>query len=172
MQVSSAMMPRDMVQGGQVVIFAAGSALYALPVHQVQEILDLQPIVPLPNAPAHLLGLTDLRGTGIAVVDLRKLLQLDPVNDSAQTRILVCVTGQPDNQRLVGLRTERVIEVSAFDEERVQTLHEADLMHCTDIAVAGVGRRNGGFVALLDLERLFDPARMTAALASSLPDAG
>ena len=42
-------------KASSVVTFSAGPVLYAVPVDGVQEILDLQPITPLPNAPAHLL---------------------------------------------------------------------------------------------------------------------
>ena len=42
----------------------------------VQEILDLRPIARLPHAPASFLGLTDVRGHSVPVVDLRRLLGL------------------------------------------------------------------------------------------------
>lgn len=45
-----------------IVTFAADGALYAVPVDFVQEILDLQPISPLPRVPHALLGVTNLRG--------------------------------------------------------------------------------------------------------------
>lgn len=149
-----------------VVTFSAGPVLYAVPVDRVQEILDLQPITALPNAPPYLLGLADVRGVGVAVVDLRSLLGLPALQDTPQTRIIVTSVQsgvRPGAARvLIGLKTERVIEVTALDDGKLHPMEGADLLQWTDTAVVGIGRRNGGFVTLLDLDRLFDPARIPA----------
>ncbi|MGP3699293.1 chemotaxis protein CheW [Rhodobacter sp. NSM] len=143
-----------------VVTFAAGEMLYALPVERVQEILDLRPIAPLPNAPAHLLGLCDVRGTGVPVVDLRSLLGLPPAEDTGHSRILVTWVESASARHVVGLKTERVIEVTMLDDGRMQHMSSADMLNWTDTAVMGIGKRNGAFVTLLDIDRLMDPSRL------------
>lgn len=143
-----------------VVTFAAGEMLYALPVERVQEILDLRSIAPLPNAPPHLLGLCEVRGAGVPVVDLRSLLGLAAAEDTTQSRILVTSVQNGDMRLVVGIKIERVIEVTALDEGCMQRMSGSDMLNWTDTAVLGIGKRNGVFVTLLDIDRLMDPNRV------------
>lgn len=144
-----------MTDAANVVTFVAGEALYAVPVARVQEILDLRPVAPMPNAPAYLLGMIDLRGANVPVVDLRIILGLSASTDSGQTRILVLWIDHGGQRAVVGLKTDRVIEVTALDDQDLRPLAEAELLRWSGSAIAGIGRRNGDLVSVLDLDRLF-----------------
>lgn len=138
-----------------MVTFEADGALYAAPVSRVREILDLQPISPLPNAPNYLLGITDLRGDNIPVVDLRVLLGRQKADDSPQTRILVATLSHRETVAVIGIRTDRVIEVTQLDSEELKPVTESELLHWSGKVIAGVGRRSGAVVTVLDLDNLF-----------------
>ena len=155
--------PADRAEAPSVVTFATGESLYALPVDRVHEILDLRPVAPLPNAPAHLLGLCEVRGAGVPVVDLRRLLGLPPIEDNGHSRILVTWVRNGDERLVLGIKTERVIEVTALDEGRMQAMTGAEMLSWNDAAVMGIGKRNGSFITLLDIDRLLDPARLAGA---------
>lgn len=148
--------PETGAETGDVVTFIADRALYAVPVSRVQEILDLRPVAVMPNAPEHLLGIIDLRGANIPVVDLRRLLGREAGEDTAQTRILVVVLVHGGGRAVIGVKTDRVIEVTQLDEGRVQPLAEADLLRWSGSAIAGIGRLKGDVVSVLDLDRLFE----------------
>lgn len=137
------------------VTFVADEVLYAVPVGRVQEILDLRPVAPLPGTPAHLLGVIDLRGANVPVVDLRRLLGRPDAEDTAQSRILVVQVVHEAAQIVLGIKTDRVIEVTALDEPELKPLAEADLLRWTGSAVAGIARCRGAVVSVLDLDRLF-----------------
>lgn len=145
---------------GDVVTFIADSALYAVQVGRVQEILDLRPVAVMPNAPDHLLGIIDLRGANIPVVDLRRLLGREAGEDTAQTRILVVSLAHRGGRVTIGVKTDRVIEVTQLDGGPdggdVQPLAEADLLRWSGSAIAGIGRLRGEVVSVLDLDRLFE----------------
>lgn len=142
--------------GVDVVTFNTDQSLYAVPVARVQEILDLRPVAAMPNAPAHLVGIIDLRGANIPVVDLRCLLGLAKGEDTAQSRILVVWIAHRGGRVVIGIKTDRVIEVTALDEPVLQPLEEVDLLRWSGSAIAGIGRRNGEVVSVLELDRLFD----------------
>ncbi len=144
-----------MTESADVVTFNADQALYAVPVSRVQEILDLRPVAAMPNAPAYLLGIIDLRGQNIPVVDLRRLLGWPDTEDTAQSRILVVWLAQGEGRAVIGIKTDRVIEVTRLDEAEVKPLSEADLLGWSGSAVAGIGRCRGAVVSVLDLDRLF-----------------
>ena len=139
-----------------VVTFGIGKALFALPVAPVVEILEARETAPLPRAPSHLIGLIDRRGFSVPVVDLRILLGQPARADDFDTRIIVLIfTGAPQGHRYVGLRVDRVLDVAQLDDGGEQPLAEADLLQWHERMVAGIGKRQGAFVTVLDVEGLF-----------------
>ena len=138
-----------------VVTFDADGALYAVPVGRVQEILDLRPTATMPNAPAHLLGIIDLRGANIPVVDLRRLLGRPDGEDTHQSRILVVSIRQDGQEAVIGVKTDRVIEVTLLDNGEMSPLDEADMLRWAGSPLMGIGRCKGAVVSVLDLDRLF-----------------
>jgi purine-binding chemotaxis protein CheW len=74
----------------------------------------------------------------------------------------------PDGARArsVGLRVDRVIEVTALDDAGSAPLCEAGLLHWNERLVAGIGRRGGAFVSVLDVAGLFagEPGALPAAV--------
>lgn len=146
-----------------VVTFVAEGSLYAVPVSRVQEILDLRPVAAMPNAPDHLLGIIDLRGANIPVVDLRRLLGRTAGEDTAQSRILVVAVTHGAGSAVIGVKTDRVIEVTALDDPELRPLEEAELLQWSGSAIAGIGRCKGEVVSVLDLDRLFTRRDLTMA---------
>lgn len=142
---------------GPMVTFGIGEALLALPVARVREILDARPVAALPKAPPHLLGVIDVRGASVPVVDLRRLLSEAPLGDTEDTRILVLSLDRAGAPAALALRTDRVFEVAELDPGGIDPLSEAGALDWRRRIVAGVGRRAGRFVTVLSLERMFGP---------------
>lgn len=157
-----------MSESVDIVTFNADRGLYAVPVSRVQEILDLRPVAAMPNAPAHLLGIIDLRGANIPVVDLRCLLGRPMADDTPQSRILVVSVAHGDSRSTIGIKTDRVIEVTLLDDRELKPLEEAELLRWTGSAIAGIGRCKGEVVSVLDLDRLFARVDLGAADDSGL----
>lgn len=141
---------------GQVVTLGIGEDRFAVPVSRVQEILEARRISRLPNAPAHVLGVIDVRGTGVSVVDLRRLLHLETVSDDESTRILVLWVETEGRRSCIALRADRVFEVTNFDDDRIEPVPDAELLRWDARLVTGIGRHNGDFVTLLDLDKMLE----------------
>lgn len=138
----------------QFVTLGAAQEIYAAPVEKVQEILELRPISRLPNAPANLLGMIDVRSEGVPVLDLRATLGLPVTGDDENTRIVV-LRFQADGRELtLALKTDRVFEVTVLDDEALSPPPPTGRRWDSRV-IAGIGRRNGAFVTVLDLDRLF-----------------
>lgn len=151
----------------QYVTLGVAGETFATPVERVQEILESRPIARLPHAPAHLLGMIDVRGQGVPVVDLRVKLGLSPIADSDNTRIIVMRVDIAGTQVVLGLKTDRVFEVTVLDETALQPPPEIGGRWRSD-CIAGIGRRNGAFVTVLNLDSLFAEGE-AGILAGSLP---
>ncbi|MHA6692388.1 chemotaxis protein CheW [Devosia sp. A449] len=142
-----------MTERAQYVTLGVAEELFAAPVEKVQEILDMRSIARLPQAPDNLLGMIDVRGQGVPVLDLRLTLGLPPATDTENTRIIVLTLAGQHGALRLGLRADRVFEVSVLDEAELDpppVVSGTWSGHC----IAGIGRRNGRFVTVLDLESL------------------
>ncbi len=123
---------------------------YALPIAQVQEINRVGEITKVPNAPGHVIGVINLRGKILPVIELKKRLNLGTTTAiDKHSRVVVAEQGP----RLIGLLVDRVSQViniasSAIEEaprEIVQTLENY---------LTGVGKVDGRMIIILDLERI------------------
>ncbi len=140
---------------GPILTLECNESSYAIDIGAVQEILDVRPIKPLPNTPAYLLGMIDLRGINVPVADLRLLLGGSAAADQPSTRILVTSVRSDGINHIIGLRCDRVIEVTQIDEGTLASIDSADLLHWSDAGMAGMARVKSTPVALIDLDRLF-----------------
>jgi purine-binding chemotaxis protein CheW len=129
--------------------------LYGIPVERVQEILDVCKVSLMPNAPDYMLGVIDLRGENVPIVDLRILMGLAPKADTAQTRFIVVQLQSGVADSVIGLRTDRVIDVAQLDAGALQPLSEGQKLAWDGLSVLGIGRRNGALISVIDLEGLF-----------------
>ena len=139
---------------GQVVTLGIDNEVFAVAVERVREILDLVPITHLPHAPPYLLGLIDVRGRGVPVIDLRLKLGLAAAQHTLHTRILVLqcdVAGRPMD---VGLMADRVYEVTALDSDAAAPPPDVERLWHSDY-IEHIGRHGEDFVIVLDLVRLF-----------------
>jgi len=138
----------------QFVTLGAAEEIYAAPVEKVQEILELRPISRLPNAPSNLLGMIDVRSEGIPVLDLRATLGLPMARDDENTRIVVLRFTADGRDLTLALKTDRVFEVTVLDDDTLSPPPPTGRRWDSRV-IAGIGRRNGAFVTVLDLDRLF-----------------
>jgi purine-binding chemotaxis protein CheW len=153
----------------QFVTFALGSEVFAVPVSVVREILDHEEAFRIPNGPAYLLGLRNVRGQGVPVIDLRLRLGLTRTETTPNTRVLVVDVPVGERLLTLGLVADRVFEVASFLPEQVETAPDIGIAW-DSYYIDGVVRRDGSFVVIIDLARLLS-ASETATLAA-VPMAG
>lgn len=133
-----------------LVIGLAGTD-YAVALHHVLEIDYPRAITPLPHLPEWLLGICQVRGDILSVIDLPGLLNLERVRPNRSSRLLV-VRGGPD-QLIVGLLVEYVRAIVRFPAD--------SLVPPAELAAGVLGSYLGGVMnqsqrqlPMLDLERL------------------
>ncbi|MDR6816344.1 purine-binding chemotaxis protein CheW [Neorhizobium sp. 2083] len=138
----------------QFVTFSLGDEIFAVPVEVVREILDHEEPFKIPHGPEYLLGLRDVRGQGVPVIDLRLRLGMTRTVRTPHTRILVLDVPVADRVLVLGLVADRVFEVVPFRREQIETAPDIGVRWRSDY-IAGVVRRESGFVVVVDLARLF-----------------
>ncbi|OJF95311.1 chemotaxis protein CheW [Pararhizobium antarcticum] len=138
----------------QFVTFCLGDEIFAVPVEVVREILDHEDAFKIPHGPDYLLGLRDVRGQGVPVIDLRLRLGMTKTEKTPHTRILVLDVPMNSRMLTLGLVADRVFEVVPFRREEIEGAPDIGVRWQSDY-ISGVVRRNGGFVVIVDLARLF-----------------
>ena len=138
----------------QFVTLGIGRELFAIPVEAVVEIIDLREMFHVPDAPAYLAGLIDVRKRSVPVVDLRVKLGLPAAVPTESTRIMVLEIAAAGRQLVLGLIADRVFEVASLDGGRLEPPPDIGTRWRSDY-ILGVGRRGESFVVIFNLERLF-----------------
>src|SRR5689334_22486599 len=138
----------------QYVTFSLGDEVFAVPVEVVREILDHEEAFKIPHGPDYLLGLRDVRGQGVPVVDLRLRLGMTKTEKTPHTRILVLDVQIGEKMLTLGLVADRVYEVIPFRRDEIEGAPDIGVTWRSDY-IAVVVRRNGSFVVIVDLARLF-----------------
>lgn len=101
----------------QWVTFYLDHEKYGIKVMQVQEVLRVTEIAPVPGAPDYVLGIINLRGNVVTVIDTRKRFGLDDQELTDDTRIVII---EAENQ-VVGILVDSVAEVVDLLESDIET---------------------------------------------------
>jgi purine-binding chemotaxis protein CheW len=132
-----------------LVAFKLGEELYAAPVERVTEIVRVQALTRVPQAPEHVRGVQSLRGAILPVLEVRTRLGLAPATVTPASRVVV-VEG---HGRLVGLLVDSVLQVSRVPRSTIKP-PPPEVRSRLSEHVVGVVELGAGMALLLDLDRL------------------
>ncbi|HWR41337.1 MAG TPA: chemotaxis protein CheW [Patescibacteria group bacterium] len=136
----------------QLVVFCLDKEEYALPITKVQEINRLVPITSLPQTPAFMEGVINLRGRSIPIVDVRKRFELPLTPHSDDTRIIVVnINGQT-----VGIIVDAVHEVIRLSSANVEPPPPTFILDVQYIH--GIGKVDDRLVILIDIDKVLSPS--------------
>ena len=127
-----------------------GDQMFGINIQSVREIRGKTAMTPLPHSPAHVLGVINLRGAVIPVVDLRKRLRLPAAPDLERT-VIVVVQGE---KRLYGLLVDEMSDILAIAAENIQavpTVSDSDLTAFVD----GMSTIEERIIQFLQLDKIF-----------------
>jgi purine-binding chemotaxis protein CheW len=137
-----------------------GDELYALSALRVREIIRPIEVSPVPQAPPHVLGVINLRGKVVPIVDLRIKFGLEFTGRTDRTCIVVVESGRENKP--TGLMVDEVQEVLTLNAEDIE---EAPAFGTKlDVAyVQGLAKLKNSVMILLDIDRLLTEAPATVA---------
>ncbi len=142
-----------MAETAQYLTLGLDGETFGIGIRNVREILDMRPISKIPHAPDFLLGMIDVRGTSYPVVDLRTKLDLPKVPATEATRIIILDVPMEQRSVSVGFVADCVYEVTGIDENQIEPPPSVGGRWKSDY-LAGIGRRQDGFVIIFDLAKL------------------
>ncbi|HYG05099.1 MAG TPA: chemotaxis protein CheW [Stenotrophomonas sp.] len=127
-----------------------GEQTYALELLKVQEVVLPVPLLPLRGAGRSILGIMNLRGQVVPVLDLGVHLSATPVTMDTQTRVVVL----EENGETMGLRVSAVEDVTSLTEQQIEPPDTTRLCRISNNLFRGVARISSHPVILLDATEL------------------
>jgi purine-binding chemotaxis protein CheW len=132
----------------QWVTFSLGEEKYGINVMQVQEVLRVSKIAPVPGAPTYVLGIISLRGNVVTVIDTRNRFGLMPREQDDATRIVIIET----DAHIIGIMVDSVAEVVDLRASEIETAPNVGNDESSKY-IQGVTSRENDLLILVDLNK-------------------
>lgn len=133
----------------QWVTFKLDNETYGINVMRVQEVLRYTEIAPVPGAPSYVLGIINLRGNVVTVIDTRQRFGLHSGEISDNTRIVII---EADKQ-VVGIMVDSVAEVVYLRQSEIETAPNVGNEESAKF-IQGVCNKNNELLILVELDKM------------------
>lgn len=142
-------------EGSQFLTFQLGDELYGVDILRVQEIKGYTAVTKIPNTPACIKGVLNLRGTIVPIVELRTTFGMPTIEYTVFTVIVVVVV----RGKIMGLVVDAVSDVLDIDRKDIQPPPQFG----TNVDISflnGIGKSGEKLIALLNMDRLLSDEDM------------
>lgn len=150
----------------QYLTFILADEEYGVDILRVQEIKGWNSVTPIPNTPAFIKGVINLRGTIVPIIDLRQRFKLESVPYGPMTVVIVLKVVSEERDRIMGIVVDAVSDVYNVPDEEMKDA--PDFGHVVNIKfVKGLATVNEKMVIILDIDHLLtcDELELTAQVA-------
>ena len=134
----------------QYVGFVLGNERYAISITDVEEIIRLTEITPVPKAPDFIEGIINLRGRVIPVADLKKRINLGEATYDDKTRIIVVML----NDKRMGLIIDKVEEIIRIESDNIEQA-PALTTNMDASYIEGVAKTDKAMIIILNIHKIF-----------------
>ncbi|WAJ71101.1 chemotaxis protein CheW [Catenovulum adriaticum] len=133
----------------QWVTFKLDEETYGINVMQVQEVLRYTEIAPVPGAPSYVLGIINLRGNVVTVIDTRSRFGLESSTVTDNSRIVIIEA----EKQVIGILVDSVAEVVYLKSNEIDSTPNVGTDESARF-IQGVSNRDGELLILVDLNKL------------------
>jgi len=138
----------------QYLTFKLGDEIFALDVAKVREVLDFTTVTRVPRTPEFMRGVINLRGSVVPVVDLRLTFGMSRTEKTVNTCIVVVEVSLDGDSVIVGALADSVEEVIDLEPDQIEAPPTIGASVKTEF-IQGIGKRDAGFLIILDIDRVF-----------------
>jgi len=133
----------------QWVTFKLDNEIYGIRVMQVQEVLRVSEIAPVPGAPSYVMGIINLRGNVVTVINTRSRFGLSLTDNDDDTRIVILES----DDNVVGILVDSVAEVVDLKRDQIETSPNVGNDESSKY-IEGVATLEGELLILIDINKL------------------
>ncbi len=139
----------------QFLTFMLAGEEYGVDILRVQEIKGWESSTEIPNTPDYIQGVMNLRGTIVPIVDLRRRFDLEKVEYSNTTVVIVLKTKSNETEKTIGFVVDAVSDVYNVTEEQLKPSPDFGNAVSTEF-VRGLATVDEKMLILLDIDHLID----------------
>jgi purine-binding chemotaxis protein CheW len=148
-----------MAEANQLVTFQLGEELYGINIMDVKEIVRVQAIRAIPNAPTYVEGIFNLRSEIIPIINLHKRFHLKKLLTSEEDELLSGFIILDIDGMKLGVIIDRISRVITIEKEDIQPPPQM-LSGIGAEYIQGVVRQEQGYLIILDIRDLFNPREL------------
>jgi purine-binding chemotaxis protein CheW len=149
----------DMADSRQLVTFQLGEELYGINIMDVKEIVRVQAIRTIPNAPVYVEGIFNLRSEIIPIINLHKRFHLKRLMASEEDELLSGFVILDIDGMKLGVIIDRISRVVSIEREDIQPPPQMFSGIGAEY-IQGVVRQQDGYLIILDIRDLFNPKEL------------
>lgn len=123
---------------------------YALPVENIESVVDKTDVTPVPNSKYFVVGLINLRGRIVPIIELTKILGMQIPDEHDYQNILILKM----NEEEIGMYVDEVENVLSIDPDKLEKLQSKDSVYSDK--VKGVIKIENRLIVYLDLESILE----------------
>jgi purine-binding chemotaxis protein CheW len=141
--------------------FLLGNEKFAIKVELVQEVVEFSQVTKVPSAPLYMLGIINLRGNILPLLDTRTKLGLSSTTLTLKSRILVLNIETDENKNMqVGALVDVAREVVEIGSKDIQDAPEFENLK-TIAPVTGIVNNHGDITMIMDISKVFSWSEIT-----------
>ena len=149
------------LQTTQYLTFTLAEEVFAVDVARVREILEMPSITKVPQVPDFMRGVINLRGCVVPVIDLRLKFGMEETAQTVNTCIIVVEVAMDGENTVIGALADSVQEVIEMEPSQIEAAPHIGT-HLNTEFIKGMGKHDGRFVMILDIDKVFSGAELAA----------
>lgn len=138
----------------QVLTFTLADDVYGVDIMSVREVLDYTSVTKVPQTPDYMIGVINLRGNVVPVLDLRSKFGMGKTQKTVNTCIIIVEVDIDDEPTVLGALADSVQEVVDFEGSNIEDAPKMGTQLRTEF-IDGMAKREEGFVIILNIDSVF-----------------
>ena len=144
----------EKIDTSQFLTFGLGDDVFAIDVIMAKEVLDFAEVTKVPQTPDYMLGVINLRGSVVPVIDMRLKFGMDDKEKTRDSCIIVVEVDVDGEAITVGALADSVQEVMDMNESQIEPPPRIGTKLNTEF-IKGMGNLGEKFVIILDINKVF-----------------
>ncbi len=142
------------IETNQYLTFKLDGEVFGLAIGKVREVLDFTAVTRVPQTPAYMRGVINLRGSVVPVVDLNLKFGMKQTEKTVNTCIIIAEIEMDGDVTVLGALADSVQEVVELEPDQIEPAPKIGTKLNTEF-IKGMGKREDVFIILLDIDKVF-----------------
>jgi len=138
----------------QYLSFNLDDEVFALDISKVREVLEFTTVTKVPQTPDFMLGVINLRGNVVPVIDMRLKFGMSQTEKTVNTCVIIVEISVDGEKAVLGAMADSVQEVFELEADQVEPAPKIGTRLKTDF-IKGMGKRDNKFIIILDIDKIF-----------------